>query len=291
MIRLNITNETSVLDAVVLGIPEDLAGPENMDPKSRFHLQHDSYPTQADIFGELNALQSVLSQQGIKVFRPVNIPNKTQIFVRDLGFVIGDEFFISTLLENRKEELEGIRYLLDLFDPEKIINLNDYEDVQIEGGDVVMCGNTVFLGLSERTNHSGYQFLQKRLAGKTVVQLELIIDKDDHTDHSLHLDCSFQPLGQNHAIVYEEGIRNVEALYEQLKLPETHIFKANKWQFVRMFPNILSVSDNTVIIEKEFIELKYWLSERGFKVVEVPYKQVSKLSGLIRCSTLPLIRR
>jgi N-dimethylarginine dimethylaminohydrolase len=291
MISLNITNETAAISALILGIPEDMAGPEDMGPKSRFHLQHDSYPTQDTILHELNALQSMLIRQGIQVFRPINIPNKTQLFVRDLGFVIEDEFFISTLAETRKKELEGIRYLIELFDPEKVVDLNHYEGVEIEGGDVVICGDTVFVGLSERTNQAGYHFLKERFSGKkTVIQLELIIDKDDHTDHSLHLDCSFQPLGQNHAIVYEEGIRNIEQLYDSLQLPDENLFKTNKWQFVRMFPNILSVSDDTVIIEKEFIELKYWLLERGFKVLEVPYKQISKLSGLIRCSTLPLSR-
>jgi N-dimethylarginine dimethylaminohydrolase len=46
-----------------------------------------------------------------------------------------------------------------------------------------------------------------------------------------------------------------------------------------------------VIIEKEFIKLKYWLLEKGFKVVEVSFREVSKLGGLFRCATLPLVRR
>jgi N-dimethylarginine dimethylaminohydrolase len=292
MIRLNITDEISPLDSVILGISEEMAGPGKMDPKSRFHTEHDSFPTQDDVAKEVDSLLTTLIRHGVKVYRPQNIRNLTQLFVRDLGFVIGDTFFVGNLVEERLPELEGIRYLIDQFDPAKVINLNEHEGVDIEGGDIVLMGDRIFVGLSDRTNHNGYLFLKEMYAGKReVVQLELIVNKEDHTEHSLHLDCSFQPLGKDYAIVYEDGIKNPEALYNSLDLPEENIFKADKWQFVRMFPNIVSLSTDTVMIEKEFIELKYWLLDRGFNVEEVHYRQISKLSGLMRCSTLPLVRR
>jgi N-dimethylarginine dimethylaminohydrolase len=291
MIQLNIADEISTLDSVILGISEELAGPGEIDPKSRFHLEHDSFPTQKALNDEINSLLHILIRNRVKVYRPVNIRNQTQLFTRDLGFVIGDTFFVANLLEERKKELEGIAYLLGQFDPQKIVYLNKYDDVQIEGGDVVLRNNTLFVGLSARTNHNGFLFLEEYFAGKKDVrQLELVVDEDDHTGHSLHLDCAFQPVGTDHAIVYEDGIKNLQELYDGLGIPAERIFKTGKWQFVRMFPNVLSLSENRVIIEKEFVELKYWLEDNGFTVEEACFKQVSKLSGLIRCCTLPLIR-
>lgn len=151
--------------------------------------------------------------------------------------------------------------------------------------------DVVFVGKSSRTNNDGFMLIKNHFgSNKKIIQIDVNVDLQDHTKHVLHLDCTFQPIGNNHAIVYEEGIKNITELYDNLKIPQGNIFKVNKWQFIRMFPNIFSLSPNKVVIEKEFIELKYWLMEQGFEPIEVEYKEISKLSGLLRCSTLPLIR-
>ncbi|HCY81295.1 MAG TPA: amidinotransferase, partial [Xanthomarina gelatinilytica] len=45
-----------------------------------------------------------------------------------------------------------------------------------------------------------------------------------------------------------------------------------------------------VISEKNFTRLNTWLREQGFTVEEVPYAEIAKQEGLLRCSTMPLIR-
>jgi len=57
-----------------------------------------------------------------------------------------------------------------------------------------------------------------------------------------------------------------------------------------MYSNVFSISEDIVISEKNFKRLNNWLRQRGFTVEEVPYAEVSKQGGLLRCSTLPLIR-
>ena len=42
--------------------------------------------------------------------------------------------------------------------------------------------------------------------------------------------------------------------------------------------------------EKNFIRLNTWLRSEGFTVEEVSYSEIAKQEGLLRCSTLPLIR-
>ncbi len=288
---INITNETSQLDSVILGTPIDPDKPGSINSKSRFHLEHGSYPTQDDLLRDVEALEKILLENGVKVFRPVNIKKMSQLFTRDLGFVIGDRFFISAMSPERREEIKGIDYLLDLIDPKKITDLRKEKGVEIEGGDVIINGSTIYVGRSERTNDKGFRYLKNFYKGvKEVVQIRLVIDKDDHREHPIHLDCVFQPVGKQHAIVYEKAIKNPDALLRQLGLPASNIFTPDQQEFVQMFPNILSLNDKTVIIEKEFIDLKYWLIEKGFRVLETPYRHVSKLSGLLRCSTLPLYR-
>jgi N-dimethylarginine dimethylaminohydrolase len=45
-----------------------------------------------------------------------------------------------------------------------------------------------------------------------------------------------------------------------------------------------------VISEQNFTRLNTWLVANGFTVEEVPYAEISKQGGLLRCSTLPLKR-
>jgi N-dimethylarginine dimethylaminohydrolase len=291
-LKLNISDETSTLDAVILGIAEDLSGPGSFNPGEHFHHAVDSYPTQASIATEINSLEKALIENGVKVFRPLNIKNKIQLFTRDIGFVIDDLFFVSNMISPRQIELRGIEYILELLDPKKIIYTSRYKDLEIEGGDIVIKNDIVFVGLSGRTNDEGFEFLRKFFAGKKkVVQIKLTENKKDDRLHPLHLDCVFQPIGDNYAIVYEDGIKNLDEFYENINIPEQNIFQANTWQFFKMYPNVLSLAKDTVIIEREFIELKYWLEDRNFKVVEVNFNQISKLSGLLRCCTLPLVRK
>ena len=57
-----------------------------------------------------------------------------------------------------------------------------------------------------------------------------------------------------------------------------------------MNSNVFSISENVIISEKNFTRLNTWLREKGFTVEEVPYAEIAKQEGLLRCSTMPLIR-
>jgi N-dimethylarginine dimethylaminohydrolase len=55
--------------------------------------------------------------------------------------------------------------------------------------------------------------------------------------------------------------------------------------------NFLSIDTNTVVSEKSFTKLNNWLQSFDIVVEEINYKEISKQGGLLRCSTLPLIRK
>ena len=54
--------------------------------------------------------------------------------------------------------------------------------------------------------------------------------------------------------------------------------------------NFFSISNQVVVSEKRFTKVNQWLSGHGINVEEINYKEISKQGGLLRCSTLPLIR-
>jgi N-dimethylarginine dimethylaminohydrolase len=57
-----------------------------------------------------------------------------------------------------------------------------------------------------------------------------------------------------------------------------------------MNSNVFSISEDIIVSEQNFTRLNMWLLENGFTVEKVPYAEIAKQEGLLRCSTLPLVR-
>ena len=66
--------------------------------------------------------------------------------------------------------------------------------------------------------------------------------------------------------------------------------ETTKEEMQKMNCNVFSISDSIVISEQNFTRLNSWLVARGFTVEKVPYAEIAKQEGLLRCSTLPLVR-
>ena len=58
-----------------------------------------------------------------------------------------------------------------------------------------------------------------------------------------------------------------------------------------MNPNIFSISPEIIVSDKAFTRMNKFLREEwNFTVEEIPYREISKMGGLLRCSTMPLVR-
>lgn len=286
-LSLYVNDETSPLEAVVLGTARDMGEPLDINPVSKFHKENGSYPTEADLLREIGTFERVLKDQGIEVYRPEVLEGVDQIFTRDIGFVIEDKFVVANMLESvRQIELPAIQYLLDQITPENILRAP--AAARVEGGDVILHGDHIFVGISLRTNRAGYEFIKRAFPHKQVHGLPLITS-DNPDEHVLHLDCTFQPVGTSHAIIYHDGFQEKPEILHEL-FPSDKLIEVTLEEKTSMFPNIFSIGPDKVVIERSFEALKTALETRGFTVFEVDYTETSKLSGLLRCSTLPLRR-
>ncbi|MCH4824003.1 arginine deiminase family protein [Gramella lutea] len=301
--NLHITNETSRLKAVVLGTAESI-GPiptleEAYDPKSKEHIKAGTYPKEEDMVKEMEAVAEVLKKYKVEVFRPKLIKDYNQIFTRDIAFVIDDKFIKSNILPDRDQEIEAIDHVLNKIDPEKIITLP--EAAHIEGGDVMPLGDYIFVGtykgkdykdfITARTNRQAVEALEKIFPEKKVVSFSLKKSNEIAKDNALHLDCCFQPVGKDKAIIYKGGFL-IEEEYEWLVnfFGKENVYEITRDEMYNMNSNIFSISEDVVISEKGFTRLNTWLRAQGITVEEVPYAEIAKQEGLLRCSTLPLIR-
>jgi len=303
MLKLNIKNETSRLRAVVLGTAKN-NGPapkveDCYDPKSIQHVLSGTYPKEQDMDIEMEAVASILEKYNVQVFRPEIIENYNQIFSRDIAFVIDDKFVKANILPDRDQEIAAINHVISKIDSKNIIELP--EECHVEGGDVMPWNDYIFVGtysgedysdyITARTNIDAVIALQELFPEKTVKSFELRKDNINPKENALHLDCCFQPVGKDKAILHKNGFL-VEKEYEWLLnfFGKENVFEIDKDEMCNMNSNIFSISEDVIISEKNFTRLNSWLRSNGFTVEEVAYAEIAKQEGLLRCSTMPLIR-
>ncbi len=303
MIEVSVKDETSRLRAVVLGTAKKFGGTPKLnaayDPKSKQHILSGTYPLETDIQEEMDGFEKVLEKYGVQVYRPEVIVSYNQVFSRDIGFVIDDTFVIPHILSNREKEIQGIRYIIDQIDPSHVVKVPN--GAHMEGGDVMPWGGHIFVGYSKdedfnkyvvaRTNEEGVQFLKNTFPNRKVKAFELNKSDDDPRENALHLDCCFQPIGRDKAIIYKGGFKN-EADYDFLvdHFGSENLIEITKEEMYEMNSNVFSIAPDVVVSEIGFTRLNTLLKEMGFTVETVKYSETAKMEGLLRCSTLPLIR-
>lgn len=302
MLELNIKDEVAPLKAVVLGtakscgpipVPEDA-----YDPKSLEHILAGTYPKEADMIREMEAFAKVFQKYNVTVFRPEVLEDCNQIFSRDIAFVIENKLVIANILPDREQEVEAILHVLDKINEQHI--LHPPEDVHVEGGDVMPWNDYIFVGtysaadyarhITARTNTRAVAWIQQKFPHKKVKSFELR-KSTNAKENALHLDCCFQPLGKGKAILHKNGFL-VEEEYQWLVnfFGLENIFEITADEMYNMFSNVFSISPEVIVSERNFTRLNNWLRAKGFTVEEIPYAEIAKQEGLLRCSTLPLIR-
>ncbi|MCH7525285.1 MAG: amidinotransferase [Bacteroidetes bacterium] len=303
MLKLNIKNETSRLRTVILGTAVS-NGPtpkieDCYDPKSIQHIWAGTYPKEEDMVKEMEAVIQVFKKYDVKVFRHEIIENCNQIFSRDIAFVIEDKIIRANILPNREKEVEAIKYIWNQVEDKHKIILP--EECHVEGGDVMLYHEYIFIGtysgedypdyITARTNMDAVIAIQELFPNKIVKPFELRKSNTNAKENALHLDCCFQPIGKDKAIIHKNGFL-IEKEYDWLMnfFGKENIFEITKEEMYNMNSNIFSISEDVIISEKNFTRLNTWLREQGFTVEEVPYAEIAKQEGLLRCSTMPLFR-
>ncbi len=302
--ELHVTSETSRLRAVVLGLPTS-PGPtptleETFDSKSYESVLHGVYPREEDMIVEMGAFEKILKKYDVDVYRPNPVKNCNQVFSRDVGFVIDDKIIVANVIPDRQEEIDAYEDIYRQIHYKQIYNLP--ESVHVEGGDVVLYKDYIFVGQynfpdysqvkTARTNRLAIDYLKMIFPDRNIVPLNLLKSDTDPYEGILHLDCTFMPVGRDKAIIYKRGFMNPRDADHLIEIfgPE-NVLEITAEEMYAMNPNVFSISEDVVVVEEHFYRLIKHLREKwGMTVETVPYREISKMGGLLRCSTLPLRR-
>jgi N-dimethylarginine dimethylaminohydrolase len=221
---------------------------------------------------------SVLQEEGIEVIElPVRKNLPEQIFTRDIGFVIGKKLFISSMAKNLRQAETGV--FIDWLENRNM----DYKICfpQIEGGDVIVDDHTLWIGHSKRTSIPAISSLKKEFPDYKINTVQLENDM-------LHLDCVFNVIDHDTAIIYPPAIDT--AAYRLIR-SQYQLIEVTRDEQFHMGPNILNAGNKTLISLPENKRLNHKLRTAGFKVREVDFSEIIKSGGSFRCCTLPLLRK
>lgn len=200
-----------------------------------------------------------------------------QVFTRDIGFVIGNQLFISSMSESvRQDETSVLRTWI------KGNNIPYQDDLpnSIEGGDIILDGSTLWIGETNRTTKQAIQEIQHKLPSYSVQSLLL-------EESILHLDCVFNIIDEETALLYppaftKQGLESIAAHYD--------IIKVNDREQFQMGPNVLPLGDGKIISLPQNERLNKAMEAKGFTVIRIEFSEIIKSGGSFRCCTLPLKR-
>ncbi|WP_421378790.1 dimethylarginine dimethylaminohydrolase family protein [Bacillus salacetis] len=201
-----------------------------------------------------------------------------QVFTRDIGFTIGDTIYVSEMGSDIRAGEEEV--LIDWLKN----NGHKYEKLDmssIEGGDVIVDKDKVFVGVSHRTNSGAIDQLREHAEGYTVIPVPF-------QKKYLHLDCVFNILSPDEALVFSPAFKQKEL--NMLRNYYNLVEVTDKEQFT-MGTNVLSIGDKKVLSLPQNKEVNKSLRNHGYNVIEVDFSEIIKSGGSFRCCSMPVLRK
>jgi len=244
-----------------------------------------------DLLNVINQIKTCLIKINVHVSEVVQwrLAEKNKLvchslWIRD-NFIKMDNIFLilpltkkSSVNQDRSHEYKNIIQLLNKNN--EIYYIIHQKNVKIEGGDIIQNKNTIFYGLSNRSNKDGFNLIKKINADYW--------NKDMYSikHNALHLDCCFCLL-KNNTIIYSKKY------IKKLNTSITNTFKCVVLEDIlendsatNLALNFLMINNNIIITkEKEYSKLRQFLRKMGYKLHLVDFKYNTIVGGSVRCLT------
>jgi N-dimethylarginine dimethylaminohydrolase len=219
-----------------------------------------------------------LKDHGVEVILlPYHKKYPEQVFTRDIGFTLGQTIFVAKMATDIRAGEEDV--LKQWLEDEEISYFNLAEEL-IEGGDVIIDQETIYVGLSNRTDLKAAEQLQRLLNQYTVVPIPF-------KEKYLHLDCVFNVVSPEVALIYPNALTKKDidlfsSRYDLIEVSEEEQFQLGT--------NVLNIGNKQILSLPVNKNVNTQLRNRGFEVIEVDITEIIKSGGSFRCCTLPILR-
>ena len=194
-----------------------------------------------------------------------------QVFVRDVAFKVDNKWCICNMSTKvRESETSKFKEFL------KNCGQDFYQfNSKIEGGDVIVWNQTIFVGIGSRTGLGAVEELTTLFKDYDIIPIKL--NKD-----ILHLDCAFGILNNEYAVIYPKAMdKKSYSLLSKI----FNLIEITKEEQENLATNFLKIED-VVFCEKGNRRVNSLIRKQGLKVVEVKFDEFHKLGGSFRCCVL-----
>lgn len=298
MRTLSINDEYGDLQSVIIGrgapyqrdkaqvAAEMLQFPLLPDTARRAEVLALTYPEEPQLVAEYAGYVEVLERYGVEVLfaDPEAAYSFDYTCPRDIGFVIGERFFIANMaVASRAREIDTVAAHLEGIAPANVVQ--PPPGCRLEGGDVIVWDeNTVLVGYHRRSNRAGAEFLEQCLAplGYRVIPLP---------HRQLHLDCCLNPLGMGHLLIHPASLVDLPADAETLLRQKSWV-EIDAFEREHLATNLLSIRSDTIIARDHpsCAQVNRALRQLGYSVETITFDGVPATGGSFRCASLPLRR-
>jgi dimethylargininase len=192
------------------------------------------------------------------------------VFVEDAAFILPEVAVITRPgADSRKPETESIARVLSPL--KKLVHLK--EPATLDGGDVLVLGKRIFIGLSTRSNQEAIDQLNALLAefGYSVTGV--------HLHDCLHLKTAVSRVDDQTLLINKNWLDTYHFDdYRLMEVDPEEPFAAN----------CLPVGES-IIYPTSFPKTCARLEEAGYKVVKVDVSELAKAEGAVTCCSLIIL--
>ena len=233
----------------------------------------------------LDILEKELKKLGIKVLKPKKYKINdmcTALWTRDTSFLMNNKVYLLPHMLPIKNKIKSAQRVKQIENEVKVIPYKDEgivvpDNVNLDGGDILVDNDIIFVGKNERTDNSGVNYLSETFNDKTVIPIK---------HHSLHLDCCFAVLPGNIVIYSTKYIKRLPSIiskkYMCFRIEDILIDSVE----TNLATNFLIVGDTIITADKKkFKKLYDFLEKLGFKIILIPFENIATMGGGIRCLT------
>lgn len=199
------------------------------------------------------------------------------VYTRDIAFTLGEDIFIAKMAHPpRVGEENNLIQWLNL----QGIQHQDLFDDHIEGGDVLIDQDTIYIGVSNRTTEAAIKHVRSLLPNFNIIDLPF-------SDKFLHLDCIFNILSPTEALIYPGEFPKEKEDYLRSRY---NLIEVSTKEQESLGTNVLSIGHRRVFSHSENSGVNESLRHHGYEVIEVDFSEIIKSGGAFRCCSFPLVR-